>query len=565
MAIVASGQMTLTDLNDSKQLVMYIGASQSRTVIYNGVSTYTPNYGSSNQVLTPQLFVAGGNTDVSGTVTSTKWYVQTNGAGTPVEITASDTNYTLGTGTPKTLTIKSNVLASNSTMTYICEVVYPDTTTGFSITSKAEIEVVKVTNGTNGVNSVVAVLSNESANVPSDSAGTVSNWGGSATTLTIYNGATDDTAHWTISQALSGVSGTASGTPANRTFTPTGMSADSGTVTFTATRSGYPTMTKVYTINKTKAGQNPTSYWLVASAPAIQKNISGVYTPSSITFSGKAQTGTGAPASYSARFIIAESTDGTNFTDKYTSSANETSKAHTPSAGIKAVRARMYLAGGTSTLLDEQTIAVVSDGATGQDSLYANVWTPDGNTIRNSSGSLKATVDLYKGASQVTPSAFKWYIQDPTATTTAGGDSDGGAGWRLLTSTTNYSITGYTTDTITIPASAIASVESFMCIVTYGSGKYRNVCTVIDVSDPILVRIDGINVFKNGQGTTSLRATLLRNGEEIDADGTGGYTYNWALYNDKNVKTTFTATTKTITVSASDISGRANIVCDVSK
>lgn len=35
---VASGQLTLTDLNDAKQLAMYIGASQPKTVIFNGVS-----------------------------------------------------------------------------------------------------------------------------------------------------------------------------------------------------------------------------------------------------------------------------------------------------------------------------------------------------------------------------------------------------------------------------------------------------------------------------------------------------------------------------------------------
>ena len=70
MTIVASGQITITDLNDAKQLVMYIGASQSRTVIYNGVSTYVPLYSSTNQVLTPQLFIAGSNVDVASLATN---------------------------------------------------------------------------------------------------------------------------------------------------------------------------------------------------------------------------------------------------------------------------------------------------------------------------------------------------------------------------------------------------------------------------------------------------------------------------------------------------------------
>jgi hypothetical protein len=574
MTIVATGQVTVTDLNDAKQLVMYIGASQSRTVIYDGVSTYTPNYSTSNQVLTPQLYIAGGGSDVSAQAKSTTWYVQPNGTGTPTQITTNDSNYTLGTTQPITLTIKSNVLASNRTMTYICEMVYTDPDTNLDVTTKAEIELVKVTNGTNGQNAITGVLSNESATVPADPNGNVTSFGGAVSTLTIYNGATDDTANWTITQTTSGLTATASGSPANRTATITAMSADTGTVTFTATRSGYPTITKVFTVTKSKqgstgsAGQNATSYWLV-NPPAIVKTKSGTYNPATITVSANSQTGTASPTAYAGRFIISESTDGTTFTDKYTSSANESSKTYTPSAGIKSVRVRLYQAGGTSTLLDEQIIPVVSDGvdgangANGADAFFANVWTPDGAQVRNGNGTVSAQIDLYKGGTTVTPTAFKWYIQDPTATTSNGGDADGGNGWRLLTSSYNLGITGYTTAKITIPASAIAGVESFKCVATYNSQKYSGVTTVSDISDPILVRIDGVNIFKNGQGTITLTATLLQAGVEIDQNGTQ-YTYTWSIYDSNGNKTSFNKTGKTITVNATDINGIANIVCDVS-
>ncbi|USK72610.1 hypothetical protein [Peribacillus asahii] len=202
--------------------------------------------------------------------------------------------------------------------------------------------------------------------------------------------------------------------------------------------------------------------------------------------------------------------------------------------------------------------------------MVAVVWTPDGNTIRNANGSLTAKVDVYKAGALVTPSAFKWYIQDPTATTASGGDADGGNGWRLLNATYNAGTTGYTTATLTIPASAISSVESFKCVATYSSVKYTDVCTVMDVSDPIQVVITGTSVFKNGQGDTSLTAKLYRAGVEIDSDGTDGYVYTWSLYNSAGVKSaTFggsgTKTGKTITVASSDIDSRGNIICDVSK
>jgi hypothetical protein len=571
MAIVASGQLTLTDLNDAKQLAMYIGASQSRTVIFNGVSTYTPNYASTNQVLTPQLFIAGDNTDQASSAVAVRWFYQSNGAGTPTAITANTTDFTLGTGN-KTLTIKTNIMSSRNSMTIICEMDFTDPDTGFVVTSKAELEIIKVTNGidgndgTSGSDAIIGVLSNESVVLPANSSGTVSSYTGAVSTLTIYKGATDDTANWTITQTLSSATVTASGTPANRTATVTAISANVATVTFTATRSGYATIEKTFTITKAIAGasgSSPTAYNMFASANVLTlNNTRTAFVPTSVTFSAKSQTGTATPADYSGRYKIYESTDGSTFTLKYTSSANENNKVYTPSGlTVKAVKAELFLAGGTTTKLDELTVNVVADGT---NSIYANVWTPDGNSVKNGSGTVKAQIDLYNGTDVVTGSAYKWYVQDPTATTSSGGDADGGAGWRLLTSTYNIGITGYTTATITIPASAIAGTEAFKCVATYNGDKYGGVTTVVDLSDPIVVRLDGMDKFKNGEGSVTVRATLLQAGAEIDSAGTG-YTYTWSIYNSSNVKTAFAKTGKSITVSATDIDGRGNLVCDVSK
>jgi hypothetical protein len=679
MTIVASGQLTLVDLNDSKQLVAYIGASQPKTVIYNpNTGSYTPDYSSSNNVLTPQLYVAGSSSDVSNQTTATRWYVQPNGTGTPTQITSSDSNYTLGSGTPKTLTIKNNVLASNNSMTYICEMDYLDPDTGLTVTAKTSIEIVKVTNGANGTNAVIGVLSNDTHAVPADANGNVLSYAGAVSTMSVFNGSTDDSANWTYSVTTTNVSGTASGSPANRTYTVTSLTADIGYVDFTATRSGYPSITKRFTIVKNKqgvTGQNATTYWLV-TPPTIQKSKTGAYTPSSITVSAMSQTGSSAPAAYSGRFIISESNDGTTYTDKYTSSSDESSKTYTPSAGIKTLRVRLYLAGGTSTLVDEQIIPIVSDGV---DSVYATVWTPNGNIVRNNQGNITAKCDLYDGGTSVSATTYKWYVQDPTATTSSGGDTDGGNGWRLLqsiadpstaptlaqqaggtltgatyyvkytwvstngetkpspesslavtanntlkitvpafptgvtkakvyvgtasgqnryqadittsggtlnisapinttnplppaTNTATYDgggVTGFTTATITIPASAIPSVQSFKCVAIYNSKTYSDVCTVVDVSDPIMVTIVGVNTFKNGQGQVTLTAKLYQAGVEIDPAGTT-YTYTWYLYDSNNAQITTwngtgSKTGKTITVDATDINVRGNIVCQVSQ
>lgn len=134
--------------------------------------------------------------------------------------------------------------------------------------------------------------------------------------------------------------------------------------------------------DKGDTGQNATSYWLVCNVAAIQKSMSGVYTPTTITVTAKSQTGTGSPTNYAGRFIILESTDGTSFTVKYTSTANEATKTYTPSAGIKAIKVQLYLAGGITTILDEETIPILADVADMQDAVKNAQSTADGkNTV----------------------------------------------------------------------------------------------------------------------------------------------------------------------------------------
>lgn len=121
-------------------------------------------------------------------------------------------------------------------------------------------------------------------------------------------------------------------------------------------------------------GADSVSYWTISTAASLSKSVTNVFTPSTVTFTSMSKTGSGTPAAYAGRFIIAETTDGSAYTDKYTSAANESSKVYTPSAtNIKAIRCRLYLAGGTTTLIDETVIVVVNDGATGTTGTRGNV------------------------------------------------------------------------------------------------------------------------------------------------------------------------------------------------
>ncbi|PWJ49359.1 phage tail spike protein [Faecalicatena contorta] len=118
---------------------------------------------------------------------------------------------------------------------------------------------------------------------------------------------------------------------------------------------------------KGDAGNPATAYSMLVDAYAIVKDSNGAYTPATITLTGQSQTGENPLVSYAGRFRIQETTDMSTWTTKYTSSANESTKTYTPSAGIKALSCSMYLAGGTTTLLDRQIIPIVTDGRDGED------------------------------------------------------------------------------------------------------------------------------------------------------------------------------------------------------
>lgn len=60
----AQGQFTIIDYNDALTLTGYIGSNLAKTQMFNpDNSTYSPDWSSTNLVLTPSLYVIGTTTD----------------------------------------------------------------------------------------------------------------------------------------------------------------------------------------------------------------------------------------------------------------------------------------------------------------------------------------------------------------------------------------------------------------------------------------------------------------------------------------------------------------------
>lgn len=256
-----------------------------------------------------------------------------------------------------------------------------------AIKAKATVTLVRVNDGTKGdagapgaagKDAVTVILTNESHTFAGSTSGAIA--GSTSTSVYGYIGATKTAVTiGTISGMPTGMTAAIQDngtTDAMVTFSvTTAMVTASGIVTIPVTVSGI-TINKIfsYAIAKTgatgakgDAGAAGRVYSMTINPIVLTLTKAGALSPPSVAVASYYRDGT-SPVNnaYAGRFIIAESTDGSTYTNKYTSAANESSKTYTPSsASIKALRVSLYAAGGTSTLLDQQTVSVVVDGKDG--------------------------------------------------------------------------------------------------------------------------------------------------------------------------------------------------------
>jgi hypothetical protein len=241
------------------------------------------------------------------------------------------------------------------------------------------IQINKILDGVAGDAVVSAVLTNESFLLPVNSNGNpISDnvWSAGATTIKIFEGGDDVTSQWSVTANRSdGLSGTYNST--THTFTPSGLTSDVGYVNFVCTRTNYSEVVKRYTITKQYAGangENAVIYTVEPNYYALNRAENNTLTPSAVTFNAYKKTGADlTKTTYSGRFIIAETTNGSSYTNKYTSSKDESSKSYTPSANtVIGIKCTLYASGGTSTELDNQSIVITKDGKTGNSGANGN-------------------------------------------------------------------------------------------------------------------------------------------------------------------------------------------------
>lgn len=252
--------------------------------------------------------------------------------------------------------------------------------------SKTAQQALSVLSGISTLDAIGAALNNDAHVVHTNTDGSGGDYSDCSSKMTVYLGDTDvsDDSIFTVTVSA-GVTGHWDET--SRTYYVTAMSADNGYVDIDAlygigdryltTRKGLRLTTRAgkyilvqsdgahirkrFSISKAKDGKIGLSYDLHSSTLAVRKRKDGkTLIPASITFSAT-QNDNGLVRSYSGRYSIQETEDGTTYTLKYVSTSDEIQKIYTPSsANIKAVRCTLLSAGGVSEL-DTQTVIILAD------------------------------------------------------------------------------------------------------------------------------------------------------------------------------------------------------------
>ena len=232
-------------------------------------------------------------------------------------------------------------------------------------------------------------LSNDMQTITSDADGNIPVFPTVTTTAKVMYGSSDITndCSYTITKSDSVIG---SWDVDTHTYTVTGLSADNGWVDIKATYLINLSVTKRFTISKQKKGEDGKdgepgrTYMVEPSCNVLKRGSDKTISPNFITFKAYYRDGKSATrVPYKGRFVVEETADGNTWNTIYTSSTDEDTVTHylysilTNGSGqtvassngstvgiprdVTNVRCKLYASGGTTTLMDMQSVAVVID------------------------------------------------------------------------------------------------------------------------------------------------------------------------------------------------------------
>lgn len=151
----------------------------------------------------------------------------------------------------------------------------------------------------------------------------------------------------------------------DHTYTVTALTGDSGWVDIRVTYLQTLSITKRFTVIKQRGGKPGRTYILEPSCNIIKRSADKVLCPNFLEFKAYYMDGDSTQrVAYKGRMVIEQTADGEKWTTIYTSSADEdAAKRYLDDTTLDAtnIRCRLYAAGGTTDMLDMQSVAIVID------------------------------------------------------------------------------------------------------------------------------------------------------------------------------------------------------------
>lgn len=338
--------------------------------------------------------------------------------------------------------------------------------------------------GTNAVSGIDVILDNFSHGIPTLADGTNGNYFGSGTNIVVYEGNTEliydgfgagtpAAGHFRILSAVGqnispGTVTTSVGNYATA-GTHANITADAAVITYTlsVTKAGgsNSTITAVQNFQRVKSANDNTLYYLINNTAAIRgdNSASVVHTPTTLSSTAWAQSGTALPLPVAAAFKILSSIDGTTFGTTVTSTSGTLSAniSYTipNGASIKAYKVELYRELAFTNLLDYQIVPILFDGTNGTNgtSPLSVQLTNDSHTIPTDSAGNNGNyvgsgtqIHVYEGITELTyagnttgtaaPSVAGQYYVKVISTVSNIADNTGGITSGAVTSTTVSSI-----------------------------------------------------------------------------------------------------------------------------
>lgn len=425
MALLATSQITIVDLNDAVSLQSYLTGNVPKVQFLTNNGMYTPNYTNSPATVTAELYRLGSAdnliTNNSRYVTKIEWFYKLSPATEWTKITTNDSNFTLGGTSPKfhSVSINKNLMTKNNPGLAIkCEMTYKEDWMPEAHVQVSEMDFSLTVQGDDGADSYTALLTNAAHTVICNSSGTAESGelgssGRATSDIIVYKGATlltavADTAtpgKGQFKYTIKTQTGCAAARKDNDTFYINTMSANSAKVVIEINCENTQTLRQEMTINKVLHGAS--AKVVKVTGETVFKYAAGATTPTptQVVLTRTLTNASGGAWQYH---------NGTAWTGFSTAQTGETltvthNMANTPfaTASNNQMRVRYYI---NDSLTDEVTLTKLRDGIDGNDA-YTVTLTNESHTVvcenngTPSNGELaKAFTDIivYKGTKAVT-------------------------------------------------------------------------------------------------------------------------------------------------------------------